>query len=116
MSRRCMPSIALSSIAVASMIFAAPANAAGDTVRYEVQSNARLNTVTYFDYIGDIGQDTSPAGSSWSLTFQNVADYSFYSVSAQTNGTQVACQLYVNGALVDSNTSTGKYTIVDCKE
>jgi hypothetical protein len=116
MSRLCMPSIALACVAVAGTTLAAPANAAGDTVRYEVQSNARLNTVTYFDYIGDIGQDTSPAGSTWSLTFQNVADYSYYSVSAQTNGTQVACQLYVNGALVDSDTSTGKYTIVDCNE
>jgi hypothetical protein len=95
---------------------AAPAHAGADNVRYEVQSNGRLSTVTYYDYIGEIAQDTSPAGATWSLSFTNVADFAFYSVSAQTNGTFVACQLYVNGQLVVSHTSTGKYTIVDCDQ
>lgn len=92
---------------------AIPAYAAGDHVRYEIESNGSISLVTYFDGIGDIKQD-SPSGPTYWREFTNVATYPFYSVSAQTEGTAVACRLYVNGELVDSNSAVGRYTITDC--
>ncbi|MBP2453013.1 MmpS family transport accessory protein [Mycolicibacterium lutetiense] len=92
---------------------AIPAHAAGDRVRYEIESNGPVSLVTYIDGIGDIQQD-SPASATYWREFTNVATFPFYSVSAQTNGTSVACRLFVNGKLVDSNSSLGRYTIADC--
>ncbi len=95
-------------------IFAAPAHAAADHVRYEIESNGPISLVTYFDGIGDIKQDTPSGGTTYWREFTNVATYPFYSVSAQTEGTTVTCRLFVNGELVDSNTTYGRYTIADC--
>lgn len=92
---------------------AVPTHAAGDRVRYEIESNGPVSLVTYFDGIGDIQQD-SPARATYWREFTNVATYPFYSVSAQTDGTAVACRLFVNGELVDSNSAVGRYTIADC--
>ena len=92
---------------------ATPAHAAGDHVRYEIESNGSISLVTYFDGIGDIKQD-SPSGPTYWREFTNVATYPFYSVSAQTEGTTVTCRLFVNGELVDTKTTYGRYTIADC--
>lgn len=97
----------------AGLITPVVAQAAGDVVRYEVVSNGSISLVTYFDYIGDIEQD-NPRAPTWGWQFTNMATYPFYSVSAQTEGTQVACRLFVNGVLEDSNVAYGRYTIVDC--
>jgi hypothetical protein len=66
MLRRMTRAVPLALAVAASVALSQTAHAAGDTVRYEIQSNAPLSMVTYFDYIGDIAQDTSPAGSTWS--------------------------------------------------
>jgi hypothetical protein len=95
-------------------IFAPPAHADSDHVRYEIDSNGPISLVTYFDGIGDIQQDSPPGWATYWREFTNVATYPFYSVSAQTEGTSVACRLYVNGTLVDSNSAMGRYTITDC--
>jgi hypothetical protein len=94
--------------------FAAPAKATADHVRYEIESNGPISLVTYFDGIGDIQQDSPPGWTTYWHEFTNVATYPFYSVSAQTEGTAVTCRLFVNGELVDSNTTYGRYTIADC--
>jgi hypothetical protein len=88
--------------------------AGADHVRYEIESNGPISLVTYFDGIGDIKQDTPPGWNDYWGEFTNVATYPFYSVSAQTEGTSVTCRLFVNGELVDSNTTFGRYTIADC--
>lgn len=95
-------------------VFAAPAHAGADHVRYEIESNGPISLVTYFDGIGDIQQDSPPGWTTYWREFTNVATYPFYSVSAQTEGTAVSCRLYVNGELVNSNNAVGRYTITDC--
>lgn len=109
-----IPAVVAAAIAATVLTLAAPAHAAADHVRYEIESNGPISLVTYFDGIGDIQQDTPPGWSDYWREFTNVATYPFYSVSAQTEGTSVTCRLFVNGELVDSNTAYGRYTITDC--
>lgn len=98
------------------LITAVPAQAAADHVRYEVTSNATLSLVTYMNYAGDITQGRPPGTETGFIDeFDNEATHPFYSVSAQTNGDDVACNIYVNGTLIDSNESTGQYTIASCQ-
>ena len=96
------------------LTFAAPAHAAADHVRYEIESNRA-------DLAGHLlrRHRRHQAGhAAWLAAywreFTNVATYPFYSVSAHTEGTTVTCRLFVNGDLVDSNTTYGRYTIADC--
>ncbi len=113
MLRTTIRALLAATLIAAPIVAAVPAQAAGDRVRYEIESNGPVSLVTYFDGIGDIQQD-SPARATYWREFTNVATYPFYSVSAQTDGTTVACRLFVNGKLVDSNSSVGRYTIADC--
>jgi hypothetical protein len=106
----------VTAVAITGVALAAPAHAAADHVRYEIESNGPISLVTYFDGIGDIKQDTPPGWTNYRREFTNVATYPFYSVSAQTEGTSVTCRLFVNGELVDSNTTFGRYTIADCSD
>lgn len=104
----------LTAIAITGLALAAPADAAADRVRYEIESNGPISLVTYFDGIGDIEQETPPGWTDYWHEFTNVATYPFYSVSAQTEGTSVTCRLFVDGELQDTKTSYGRYTIAEC--
>lgn len=97
--------VAAVTAAAAEIAVAAPAHAAADHVRYEIESNGALSLVTYFDGIGDIKQATPPGWTDYWREYTNVATYPYYSVSAQTEGTSVTCRLFVDGQLVDINTT-----------
>lgn len=95
------------------IIMAAPAYAAGETITYEVVSDAPLLSVNYFNSMNDMtSQQDLP--SSWSTSFTGQATYQLMSISAQTTGVQVACRLTVNGVVRDQKTATGRYSVVIC--
>lgn len=100
-------------LAVGALTLAAPAHATGERITYTVTSDAPLMSVNYFNAINDMTQQSNlPA--QWSTTFTGQATYQMVSMSAQTTGTQVACQVSVNGQLRDSKTATGRYAVVLC--
>jgi hypothetical protein len=42
------------------------------------------------------------------------ATYQLTSISAQTNGTQVSCQIVKNGEVVDQQQAVGRFTVLTC--
>jgi hypothetical protein len=103
---------AASALLVVGMLAAPPASAAG-TFSYIVQSNGPILSASFFDGMNEL-QTVSGLPASWSQTFASQATYQMTSITAQTNGTQISCQLIKNGSLVDQQTTTGRYTVVSC--
>lgn len=85
------------------------------TVVYEVISNGALSSVTWFDEDSALQQDTS-VSASWSRTVKNSSTYVIAGLGAQTNGTSVTCRITVDGTVVDTQTATGKYAVVNCTD
>ncbi|WP_231971468.1 MmpS family transport accessory protein [Mycobacterium sp. E3198] len=90
----------------------APTKAAA-SITYEVDSDAALSTVTYFDGMNDEKQITN-VGAPWSLSFDNQATFPIIGLGAQTTGLHVSCQISVNGQVRDQKTATGRYAVVNC--
>lgn len=105
--------IAATLVAVGAITLAAPAHATGERITYTVTSNAPLLSVSYFDPINDMTQ-VHNVDAPWYVSFLGQATYQMASMSAQTNGTQVACQISVNGTVRDTKTATGRYAVVVC--
>jgi hypothetical protein len=76
------------------------ATAAGPLVVYDVGSNASLSSITYYDAVHQMQQITNVA-SGWELTFRSQANYPTYAVTAQTTGTEVHCQILLDGQVVN---------------
>jgi hypothetical protein len=89
------------------------ATAAGGQFTYILQANGPISSASFFDGINEMRTITDlPA--SWSQTFANQATYQMHSISAQTDGTQISCQVIVNGSVADQQATTGRYTVVTC--
>lgn len=98
--------VAAALIPLIPLIVAPEATAAGPLVIYEVASNGSLSSITYYDAMHEMQQirDVAPP---WGLTFTSQATYPTYAVSAQTTGTDVSCQIVLNGQLVSQRGLTG---------
>lgn len=85
-------------------------------VRFEITGNGSSALVTWITPgTFSISQDTQ-AALPWTQIFPgSFSKYERGNFSAQmNNGTSITCNLYINGKLVDTNTSTGRYAIVSC--
>ena len=85
-------------------------------VVFEITGNGSSALVTWISPgTFSISQDTS-ARLPWSKTFPgSFANYDRGNFSAQmNNGSSITCNMYVNGELIETNTSTGAYAIVSC--
>ncbi|MEJ1089400.1 MmpS family transport accessory protein [Microbacterium sp. Mu-80] len=83
------------------------------TVVYEVVSDGSRATITWIaPGTYNISQAVD-ASLPWKKTFET--DRSPENFNAQImNGSKVTCNIYVNGELLRTNTSTGQYSIVSC--
>ncbi|WP_194421209.1 MmpS family transport accessory protein [Microbacterium abyssi] len=83
------------------------------TVAYEVVGDGTRATITWFaPGTFDISQATD-AQLPWKKTWETESDYRNF--NAQTmNGSNITCNIYVNGELRKTNTSTGPYAVVSC--
>lgn len=83
------------------------------TVVYEVVSDGSRATITWIaPGTYNISQAVD-APLPWRKTFET--DRSPENFNAQImNGSKVTCNIYVNGELLKTNTSTGRYSIVSC--
>jgi len=92
---------------------AAPeASAAGPVVSYGVHSDGSLTSINYYDATNKVVQILN-VPSPW-LTFTSQDNYPLYSVSAQTTGTSVACEILVNGEVVSQAGGTGPHSLAGC--
>ena len=100
--------------ALLSALLAAPAaHASGEQVTYQVQSDGPIMSVSYFDAINDI-QIQQNLPSSWSQTINSRSTYQLHTISTQTTGTQITCQIQINGQVIDEKSATGRYATVVC--
>ncbi|WP_225725667.1 MULTISPECIES: MmpS family transport accessory protein [unclassified Nocardia] len=86
---------------------------AGKSIVYEVISDAELSTVTYYNEVSDIQQETD-VSAPWTKTVVNNSTYVIAGLGAQTNGISVTCRITVDGKVKDEQTATGKYAVVNC--
>ena len=88
-----------------------------ESVVFEVVGNGSRAMVTWIPPRSfSIAQDAN-ASLPWRMTFDGPAPdrYERGNFSAQTlNGNSITCNLYVNGNLVETQTSSGLYSIVSC--
>ena len=112
MSRR-TAAVAALLIPLIPLIAAPEATAAGPFVVYGVNSNGSLSTISYYDANHQL-QQISNVTAPWSLSFQSNDTYPWYSVSAQTTGTEVACQITLDGQVVDQAGGTGSHSLAGC--
>jgi len=68
----------------------------------------------YYDGMDELTSETDGLDSTWSKTMASQATYQLTSISAQTNGTQVSCQIVKNGEVVDQQQAVGRFTVVTC--
>lgn len=79
------------------------------TVRYEV-SGASAADMTFQTGSQDTSQETG-AAVPWQDS-ETMSDGDFYYIAAQNNGGgTISCSVYVDGALIDTNSSSGDYAI-----
>jgi hypothetical protein len=94
--------IAAALITVIPLISAPKAKADGPLVVYDVGSNGSLSSISYYDATHQMRQLLNvPAP--WELTFRSQAPYPTYAVSAQTTGTDVNCQIVLDGRVVNQD-------------
>ncbi|WP_193046810.1 MmpS family transport accessory protein [Mycolicibacterium baixiangningiae] len=89
------------------------AGANAGSFAYVLKSDAPIMSASFFDGMNEM-QTVMDLPSSWSQTFSSEATYQMHSISAQTNGTVLSCQLLVNGSVVDEQTTKGRYTVTVC--
>jgi hypothetical protein len=102
-------------LAVASLI-SGPVAAAdpGDTVTYTANSDAPLSLVTYYDGMNNI-QQLHNQSSHWYLTFTSTAANALLTLTVQTTGQQVSCEINVNGSVKDQKSTTGRNALATCQ-
>jgi hypothetical protein len=105
--------VAAALIPVLPLIAAPEATAAGPLVSYGVHSDGSLTSINYYDATNKVRQILNVA-SPWGLTFTSQDNYPIYSVSAQTSGTSVACEILVNGEVVSQAGGTGPHSLAGC--
>jgi Mycobacterium membrane protein len=105
--------VAAALIPLISLIAAPEVTAAGPVVTYNVISDASLSSITYYDATHQLQQILNIA-SPWNLAFTSQDTYPVYSLSAQTTGTSVACQITVNGQVVSQRGGTGPRSLAGC--
>jgi hypothetical protein len=104
---------ALAALGVLAVGFAAPAHAAGETVTYYVQADGPLMSVSYYDGMDEMTQE-SDVGAMWTKSFVEQSTYGLHSIAAQTEGTHVSCEVDINGSAVDQKSAVGRYTMAVC--
>jgi len=67
-----------------------------DQFAYVLRSDGPIMSASFFDGMNEM-QTVSGLPASWSQTFTSQATYQMHSISAQTSGTQISCQVIVNG-------------------
>lgn len=83
------------------------------TVVYEVIGDGSSAAITWIaPGTYDISQATD-ARLPWRMTFETQADYRNFNAQI-LNGSTVTCNIYVNGELRKTNTSTGRFSVVSC--
>ena len=109
-----MRKILLTTALLSALLAPAPAaHASGEQFTYQVQSDGPIMSVSYFDAINDI-QIQQNLPSSWSQTINSRSTHQFHTISAQTTGTQITCQIQGNGHLIDQKSATGPNAVVVC--
>jgi hypothetical protein len=103
----------IAAVLAAAGLVSAPSAQAGGNVQYSVVSDGSLLSVVYFDGLND-QKILNSVAAPWSTSVASVATYPLYGVTAQTQGTQVACQILVNGKVVDQKSAVGRYSVVNC--
>ena len=97
-----------------SLIVAPQATAAGPLVTYFVHSEgSSLSSISYYDAEHKL-QQIRDVSSPWSLTFTSQAAYPLYAVSAQTAGTDVDCQITLDGQVVSGRSASGPHSLAAC--
>ena len=82
-------------------------------VSYYVDSDGSLSSISYYDANHQL-QNLLDVPAPWSLSFRSHETYPVYSVSAQTKGTEVACQITLDGQVVSQRGATGKHSLAGC--
>lgn len=100
-------------MAAGAITLAPPAHAVGEQITYTVRSDSSIMSVNYFNQLNDMTTEQN-LSSQWQRSFTGQATYQFASMSAQTSGTQVACQISVNGSVRDTKSASGRYAVVVC--
>lgn len=114
-----MSSFAPTALPSASSLESAPATAAGGSVVYKVTGSGTATTITYLSAdSGGAGQEqVTDEDLPWSKTVGIPADsgFSAYSLVAQNAGSgRITCSIEVNGKVLSTKTSKGKYSVVSC--
>lgn len=80
---------------------------------YEVVGNGSRATITWIPphsySISQAANEPLP----WRMSFPTDSDYANFNAQMM-NGDSITCNIYVNGKLVKTNTSTGPYAVVSC--
>ena len=83
------------------------------SVVYEVVGNGSRATITWIPpgtySISQAVDEPLP----WRKSFPTGSDYANFNAQMM-NGNSITCNIYVNGELVKTNTSTGPYAVVSC--
>lgn len=83
------------------------------TVTYEVIGDGTRATITWVaPGTFDISQATD-ARLPWRMTFETESAYRNFNAQIMS-GSTVTCNIYVNGELLKTNTSTGRFSVVSC--
>ncbi len=92
---------------------AKPPTGSGNSIVYEIVSDADLLSVTYFDEKSAMHQELN-VSAPWAKTIANNSTVAFAGLGAQTSGTSVTCRITVDGKVKDTETDTGQYASVSC--
>jgi Mycobacterium membrane protein len=112
MSRR-IAAVAALLLPLIPLIAAPEATAAGPWVVYSVNSNGSLSSISYYDGNHQL-QNLLDVPAPWRVSFRSQETYPVYSVSAQTKGTEVSCQITLDGQVVGQAGQTGSHSIAGC--
>lgn len=83
------------------------------TVVYEVVGDGSRASITWIAPGTFNISQASNARLPWRMTFENEDDYENFNAQSM-NGSTITCNVYVNGELRNTNTSTGRYSVVSC--
>lgn len=83
------------------------------TVEYSVTGNGSRATITWIPPGSYSISQASDASLPWSMSFNTTSSYGNFNAQIM-NGTEVTCTIKVNGKVVKTNTSTGRYAVVSC--
>lgn len=83
------------------------------TVVYEVVGDGSRATITWIAPGTYNISQASDARLPWKMTFETEDGYENFNAQSM-NGSTITCNIYVNGELRNTNTSTGRYSLVSC--